>query len=273
MWRVFRELFEGEGNEGPAGLQIAVVNLSIGDPASPFDSVLSSWARMIDWLSYEYGVLVVISVGNHPRLRLSPSNSREMAGLSGEDRRQAILDAQRNDQNNRRPLAPAESVNALSVGALHADASNADPRGYALDPTDGLTSISPISAIGGGYRRSIKPDLVANGGRVIFREPPQPEETIAFSSLSALGPGIRVATPTRNMEAFIAGTSPAAALVTRQAARIHDVVDEISAGRNLNRRQRASAIKALLVHGTAFVPGLDVQPLSGSSDLSVGSDA
>lgn len=270
MWRVFRELFDGEGAEGPAGSQIAVINLSVGDPASPFDSILSAWARIIDWLSYEYGVLVIVSVGNHPRLRLTPSNSREIADLVGEDRRQAVLDAQEREQNNRRPLAPAESVNALAVGALHDDASGTNPRGYALDPADGLASLSPISATGSGYRRSIKPDLVANGGRVIFRDPPAPEESVSFASLSALGPGIRVATPTQNKEAFIAGTSPAAALVTRQAARIHDLIDEITAGRSITRRQRASAIKALLVHGTGFLPGLSTQPLACESALGNG---
>lgn len=271
MWRVFRELFDGEGAEGPAGSQVAVVNLSVGDPASPFDSILSSWARIIDWLSYEYGVLVIVSVGNHPRLRLTPSNSRELADLAGEDRRQAVLDAQEREQNKRRPLAPAESVNALAVGALHDDASGADPRGYALDPTDGLTSLSPISATGSGYRRSIKPDLVASGGRVIFRDPSTPEDSVSFTSLSSLGPGIRVATPTQNREVFIAGTSPAAALVTRQAARIYDLIEQITAGRTITRRQRASAIKALLVHGTGFVQDLSTQPLAPETALGNGS--
>lgn len=270
MWRVFRELFDGEGAEGPAGAQIAVINLSVGDPASPFDSILSSWARIIDWLSYEYGVLVIVSVGNHSRLRLAPSNSREIAALTGEQRRQAILDAQAREQNNRRPLAPAESINALSVGSLHDDASGASPRGYALDPTDGLMSLSPISATGSGYRRSIKPDFIANGGRVIFRDPSVPEDDISFASLSGAGPGIRVATPTQNKEAFIAGTSPAAALVTRQAARVHDLVGTIAAGRPLTRRQRASAIKALLVHGTRFPDGLSTHPLAPESALGNG---
>lgn len=270
MWRVFRELFDGEGSEDPVGSQIAVVNLSVGDPASPFDSILSSWARIIDWLSYEYGVLVIVSVGNHPRLRLAPSSSREIADLTGEDRRQAVLDAQQREQNNRRPLAPAESINALTVGAVHDDASGANPQGYALDPTDGLPSLSPISATGSGYRRSIKPDLVANGGRVIFRDPPTPQDAIAFTSLPSLGPGIRVATPTQNKEAFIVGTSPAAALVTRQAARVYDLVGEITAGRPINRRQRASAIKALLVHGTGFPPDLSTDPLARESALGNG---
>lgn len=270
MWRVFRELFDGEGAEGPAGPQIAVVNLSIGDPASPFDSVLSSWARMIDWLSYEYGVLIVVSVGNHPVLRLAPRSSNEVTSLAGDERRQAILDAQNREQNNRRVISPAESVNALSVGAIHDDASDVDPRGYAVDPADGLISLSPISATGSGYRRSIKPDLVANGGRVIFRDTPLPQDAIAFSSPAAVGPGIRVATPTQNKEAFIAGTSPAAALVTRQAALIHDLVEDITVGRAITRRQRASAIKALLVHGTDFPVGLSVSPFSRESTLGNG---
>nr|WP_298742495.1 S8 family serine peptidase [uncultured Microbacterium sp.] len=224
----------------------------------------------MDWLSYEYGVLVIVSVGNHPRLRLAPSSSREIADLTGEDRRQAVLDAQQREQNNRRPLAPAESINALTVGAVHDDASGANPQGYALDPTDGLPSLSPISATGSGYRRSIKPDLVANGGRVIFRDPPTPQDAIAFTSLPSLGPGIRVATPTQNKEAFIVGTSPAAALVTRQAARVYDLVGEITAGRPINRRQRASAIKALLVHGTGFPPDLSTDPLARESALGNG---
>lgn len=269
MWRVFRELFDGEGSEQPVGSRVAIVNLSVGDPASPFDSIISSWARVIDWLSYEYGVLVIVSVGNYPQLKLTPSNSREVAALTGAERRQAILDAQQREQNNRRPLAPAESINGLAVGALHDDASGVHPVGYALDPTDGLPSISPISATGSGYRRSIKPDLVANGGRVIFREPPMSEDSISFTSLSAQGPGIRVATSTQNHQAFIAGTSPAAALVTRQAARIHDVIEQVTAGRTITRRQRASAIKALLVHGTG--QNLSTQPLAPEAALGNGS--
>lgn len=270
MWRVFRELFDGEGLEGPAGPQVAVVNLSIGDPASQFDSILSSWARIIDWLSYEYGVLAIVSVGNHANLRLAPRTSREITDLTGNERRQAILDAQDRDQNNRRLIAPAESVNAISVGAIHEDASDAVPRGYAVDPSDGLTTLSPISAIGSGYRRSIKPDLVANGGRVLYRDLPQAQDTIAFSGPSAIGPGIRVATPNQNKETFIAGTSPAAALVTRQAARLNDLIDEITVGRTITRRQRASAIKSLLVHGTAFPSDLSVQPLARECALGNG---
>ena len=250
MWRVFRELFDSDDSASPAAPQVAIVSLSVGDPAAPFDSILSSWARMIDWLSYKYGVLVVVSAGNHHRLPLTPSNSDELVALTGDDRRQAVLEAQQRAQNQRRLLAPAESINAITVGAVHTDSSNAGPGGYTVDPTDGLASISPITAIGTGYRRSVKPDLATDGGRVMFRRPAVPTDSINFTNVSPLGPGIRVASPGTSRETFTAGTSPAAALITRQAAKLHDLVDEITAGVPLTRRQRAAAIKALLVHGT-----------------------
>ncbi|GFZ82583.1 S8 family serine peptidase [Nesterenkonia alkaliphila] len=270
MWRTFRELFEGTDTQPAAGESIAIVNISIGDPASPFDTILSSWSRMIDWLSYEYGVVVIVSAGNHPNLTLSPTTSSEVAALSGADRRQAILDALHRQQNERRLLAPAESVNALSVGAIHDDASSAAPQGYAVDPTDGLLSISPVSPTGSGYRRSIKPDLAANGGRVFFRDGFTAQESVAFTGVSALGPGIRVATPTQFRETHIAGTSPAAALVSKRAARLHDVIDEITAGVPITRRQRASAIKALLVHGSAWPQDLAHHPIPAEIALGNG---
>lgn len=265
MWRVFRELFDGTDAQPPAGETIAIVNISVGDPAAPFETILSSWARILDWLSYQYGVLIIVSAGNHRNLVLCPASSTEIAGLQGDDRRRAVLNALARQQNNRRLLAPAESVNAISVGAIHDDASNVDPQGYAVDPTDGLPSISPISPTGSGYRRSVKPDLVANGGRVFFRDGIAAQGTISFAGVSGLGPGIQVATPSEFREAFISGTSPAAALVARRAARLHDVVADITAGVSVSKRQRASAVKALLAHGARAPDSSEHHPIPGES--------
>ncbi|MGL4304671.1 MAG: S8 family peptidase [Mycobacteriaceae bacterium] len=270
MRRVFRELFDGANGLEPVGQHVTVINLSIGDPATPFDTVLSSWARAIDWLSYHYGVLVVVSVGNYAHLSLAPQDSQVISKLVGAERRQAIVEAQARNQNARRLFSPSESINALSVGALHADDSDSNPQGYAVDPADGLVSLSPISATGSGYRRSIKPDIVTNGGRVVFREPPLPADRITFTCSAGTGPGIRVAVPSSDRQGFIAGTSPAAALITRQAARIHDLVEEITKGRSITRRQRASAIKALLIHGATFPPDLSVAPFLPETALGNG---
>jgi hypothetical protein len=251
MWRAFRELFEtGPDGAQPAAPGIAIINLSVGDPATPFDTLISSWARMIDWLSYEYGVVVVVSAGNHPSLTLAPSNSAELVALIGEARRQAILKALERQQNQRRLLAPAESINAITVGALHDDGAEGYELGYRIDPTDGLICVSPVSATGSGYRRSIKPDLAAPGGRALFLPPASAYDAVRFGPASAQGPGIQVASPHVARQTFTVGTSVAAALVTRQAARLYDLIEEITVGTAVSRRQRAAAVKALLVHGT-----------------------
>lgn len=262
MQRAFRDLFEpGPDGASPAAPDVAIINLSMGDPATPFDTVLSAWARTIDWLSYEYGVLVIVSAGNHARLDLAPSNSHELAALTGADRREATLAALARQQNSRRLLAPAESINALTVGAIHEDGAKNSPLGYRVDPNDGLVSVSPISATGSGYRRSLKPDIAAPGGRAYFSSGGPPEETIRFAPAAALGPGIKVAGPNGNRETYTIGTSVAAALVSRQAVRLHDVIDEVTTGRTVTRRQRASAIKALLVHGVDGFADLSASPL------------
>jgi Subtilase family len=251
MWRAFRELFEsGPDGTRPAAPDITIINLSVGDPATPFDTLLSSWARAIDWLSYEYGVLVIVSAGNYSGLTLTPVTSSDLLALEGDARRQAVLEALERQQNQRRLLAPAESINAITVGALHADGSVGYTLGYRVDPSDGLISISPVSAIGSGYRRSVKPDLAAPGGKALFMQPVTASDFIQFGGSTPLGPGIKVASTPGARETFTVGTSAATALVTRQAARLYDLVEEITAGMEISRRQRAVAIKALLVHGT-----------------------
>ncbi|MGL5825070.1 MAG: S8 family peptidase [Nocardioides sp.] len=262
MRRAFRDLFE-EGSDGtPASApEVAIVNLSVGDPAAPFDTVLSSWARMIDWLSYHYGVLAIVSAGNYTSLDLTPSNSAELAALTGDDRRQATLMGLERQQNQRRLIAPAESINALTVGATHDDAAESPSLGYRVDPNDGLTSVSPVSATGSGYRRSLKPDLAAPGGRAYFASGGSVSNVINFRPASAAGPGIKVAAANAGRETYTIGTSVSAALVSRCAARLHDIVDAVTEGTPITRRQRASAIKALLLHGVAGFDDLPATPL------------
>lgn len=263
MWRVFRELFDDDNEGGPIAPDVVIVNLSVGDPSTPFDSIMSSWARMIDWLSYHYGVLVVVSAGNHSRLPLGAYDSLSFTKLRGQDRRKAMLDAQQADLMNRGLLSPAESINALTVGALHSDASGTIPPGYIEDPADGLGGISPVTALGSGYRRSTKPDLAAPGGRVVYQTPIVVQPYVDFKPGSARGPGIRVA-HSASAETHAVGTSPAAALVTRYAANLHDELDRIVGDRRLTRRERAVAIKALLAHGSSrWDPDDEDHPVRG----------
>ena len=250
MLRAFRELFEEHDGEPPVGADVAIVNLSVGDPATLFDTLISSWARILDWLSYHYGVLIIVSAGNHGRLPLHSLNTDELLQLRGDERRKAVLESQGRDQFNRRLISPSESINSITVGAIHDDGSQVGPAGYVADPADGLLSISPFTAVGTGYRRSLKPELAASGGKAFFQIPPKPSDVLEFKGATTRGPGIRVAAPESGRELFIAGTSPACALVTRQAAELYELVEQITVEKALTRGQRASAVKALLVHGT-----------------------
>ena len=64
--RAVKRLFEGDQGEGPVAPQIKIINLSIGDRARQFTQSMSPIARLLDWLSVKYGVLFVVSAGNHP---------------------------------------------------------------------------------------------------------------------------------------------------------------------------------------------------------------
>lgn len=252
MRRVFRELFEGDGSSGASAPSVVVVSLSVGDPAAPFDGIVSSWARTLDWLSVRYGVVVIVSSGNHGTLAV-PDGTDALLALSGADRAEAVNAAVAETNPRRSLLAPADAINALTVGALNEDGAGDVPvTGYQFDPSDGTLIVNPTSGLGAGHHRSVKPDLLAPGGRSRFMLPVLGNATeIQPAKQLARGPGIKVAAP-KGGEAFTVGTSPAAALVSRAAARAVDAVLDL-AGRPLTRAELAVATKAMVAH-SARVP-------------------
>jgi hypothetical protein len=213
---------------------------------------MSSWARAIDWLTASYGVLAVVSAGNHPVLPV-PGGTDALVALSGSDRADAVNAVVADAMPRRSLLAPADAINALTVGALNDDAAGAIPVGpYQFDPADGHLVVSPTSAVGSGHHRSVKPDMVAPGGRTRFSLPVAGNsDEFRSAAQTALGPGVRVAAP-KGGEAFTTGTSAAAALVSHEAARAVDRIVQL-ADRALTRSELAVTTKAFLAHG-ARVP-------------------
>ena len=55
--RAVRRLFDGEGAQAAVAPTVRVINLSIGDEHRLFSRQISPWARLLDWLSWKYGVL------------------------------------------------------------------------------------------------------------------------------------------------------------------------------------------------------------------------
>jgi len=52
---------------GAASPEVRVINFSIGNAYMQLATAMSPWARLLDWLSYRYKILFVISAGNHSK--------------------------------------------------------------------------------------------------------------------------------------------------------------------------------------------------------------
>jgi hypothetical protein len=258
--RAVKRIFEGEAGEPPVAPSVRVINLSVGDVHREFVREMSPWARLLDWLSNRYRVLFVVSAGNYigPVALQAPRGT--LASLSPQQRTALAVAGFTRDASERRLLSPAESINAVTVGALSADTSTPMIAGtrFDLGVTDG---VSPISRVGLGYKRAIKPDVVMPGGRILYTErmtgPPNP--TVLDCVRSAAAPGHRVAIaplPGGPLDStgYTRGTSNSAALASRTAARIYDALDEIRTGGTQIGPPEFDAvlIKALLVHGASW---------------------
>lgn len=255
--RAVRRLFEQDGNEPPAAPSIRVINLSLCDRARPFDRGMSSWARLLDWLSWKYNVLFVVSAGNHAHdIELDVSRANFQM-LTPEQRERAIIEAIASDTRHRRLLSPAETFNGITLGAAHADGSSPSGNPNLIDPFNGSEVPSTVSAHGPGYRRTIKPDMLLPGGRQLLSEKlgnAHPNTILQARSYNH-PPGQRVAAPGAAGELdrtiHTRGTSNAAALASRSAASLMDVIDELRTQpqANIPTEYDAVLLKTMLVHG------------------------
>lgn len=256
--RAVRELFEWDGDTEPTAPSVKVINLSVGDPDREFGSQLSPWARLIDWLSFKYNVLFVISAGNAGEELTLDTPRYSLANLEPEVRTQFAIRATVSDVTNRRLIAPAESINSITIGAANIDSAPLHSMNghYELF---GDRGIAPYSRIGHGFRRSIKPDILMPGGKTLFREAANgdPSSSIVNYIQSASAPGHRVAAPpdaSGQNTIYTRGSSNAAALATRAAAGAYDVIQLLkgSADELQSNEYDAVLLKALLAHGAEW---------------------
>ena len=261
--RAVRRLFETEHGDPPAAPTVRIVNLSVCDPMRPLLRDMSSWARLLDWLSWKYQILFVVSGGNHSQdIELDvPRQSWE--GLSADQREQAVIKAVSSDTRNRRLLSPSETLNGLTIGALHQDAS-LPANGNLIDPfvRPGLPNV--VSAHGPGYRRAIKPDLLLPGGRQFLSEKLGTTHSKATLQVSELvsPPGQRVAAPGNagqlDQTVYIRGTSNAAAIASRGAGRLYCLIGQLreQPGVELPEDYDVVLTKALLAHGSVWTDAM-----------------
>jgi hypothetical protein len=261
--RAVKRIMEGDDDEPAQASSVKVINLSLGDTFQPFDRQLSPWARLLDWLAWKYQVLFVVSAGNHPLDVSIPVPPNAVAGMADDDLRGHVLRAMAHQKVQRRLLAPAESVNALTVAALHAQATAPVNAGRLVDLLRGSGFPSPVNCVASGYRRAIKPEILVPGGRQhhspkLLGSPSQTAEfeiprAISQPGQSVAAPGGTAVPPTNAVRTV--GTSNAAALTTRRAAQFVDEIGQLrqeEGGDLLSDTYTAVILKAMLVHGATW---------------------
>ncbi|HUT32865.1 MAG TPA: S8 family peptidase [Planctomycetota bacterium] len=261
LHRAVRRLHVGEGDQPPAAPSVRVVNLSIGIRDRLFDGALTPLARLLDWLAWEHKLLFVVSAGNHHRLIETRVRLADFAGLRPEQVEEEVIKVIAADMRNRRLLSPAEAVNVLTVGALHEDQAPGPPVPRAIDPFCSPKLPSPNNALGMGFRRGIKPEVLAPGGRVVLQERLLSGPNAAFEPYCGTrAPGQLVACPGTSPGDLSAtwytrGTSGAAAMVTRAATLLYDVLQDLRlqpGGEVIDAVPAAIWLKALLVHSAEW---------------------
>lgn len=247
---------EGERAAAPG---VRVVVLAVGDTVAQFDRFVTPLARLLDWLQYRYNILMLVSAGNHADdLRLPPDvDLTDLRELQHE-----VLCALQRETGLRRLLSPAESINALTIGAAHDDAAGAVSDDGRVDPFLSTELPNVGSAMGGGVRRGVKPDILLPGGRQLLTPEPSVDGEPRILSLPSTrrSPGVRVAAPgvqagVVDATTYDTGTSPATGLAGYHAGHLVDGLAELRS--RYGPRMPAPdfdpvLVKAALVHSAAW---------------------
>ena len=258
--RAVRRLFESENGEPPLAPTIRVINLSIGDRSRLVDREVSPLARLLDWLAWKYNVLFIVSAGNHGHdLRLNVPTS-ELDTLDPDQLQKAVIEAIASDTRHRRLLSPGETFNGLTVGATHADASDASQVPSVIDPFALNEVPSVVSAHGPGYGRSVKPDILLDGGRQFLYRSVVNNGSRAVLKLNQSNkpPGQRVAVPgdagRLDQTHHTRGTSNATALASRWATLLYELIERLRSeqGAELPEEYDTVLLKTLLTHGSGW---------------------
>ena len=257
--RAVRRIMEGDGDSEAVAPSVRIVNLSIGDPSRVLIRRMSPGGRVLDWLAVNYNLLFIVSAGNHNEIPITiPIEDTSTI----ESARTAVAQATFNNSLLLGILSPGDAINALTIGATHNDKADTI---YIPDTVLDITRANfpaHYSGRGPGINRSIKPDLYYMGGRVVYERPVITSEQqgnidLEIADSSVVGPGVRAAVPSRggaiNGTKFCIGTSNAAALVTHEASKLFDILEEGNSENNLpDALYHPLLVRALLVHASSW---------------------
>lgn len=256
-----RRICEGDGDEPPAAPDVRVINISIGDPSRPLDGPLSPFARMLDWLSWRYKVLFIVSAGNATGSIDLGVTRAQVTAMQPNEVTRTVVRSIHSQAHLRRILSPAEAVNALTVGSLHADDSGIVTPAWMIDPYPEAGFPSPANRIGLGFKRGVKPDVLFEGGVQLYRlSPINNDGVLSIVETSNGGPGQRVATPGSlgdlGATRFMCGTSNATAIGTRSSEYLLQMLEDLKD--DWTPEQLSLLTKVLIVHSSDWTLAAEI---------------
>ncbi len=252
-----RRLFEPvAGNVAPS---VRVINLSIGISYREYYNLISPLARLLDWLSYKYRVLFIVSAGNHPDDIDLGMDFTSYAPLSNGEKSKFVYNYISDNLRRLRLLSPAESMNSLTIGSVFSDNNNGTPWPNMTSVcTDNIPAL--YGSYGRGINSSIKPDILFPGGRSFIREDVTKRTNAKWVVSATRTPGIQSAYPNAVRQGvgttgYTFGTSNSAALISNKAAECYDILNDVfvsERGENIPYDYAAVMLKAMLVHGASW---------------------
>ena len=252
-----RRLFEPvSGSVAPS---IRIINLSIGLAYREYYNMISPLARLLDWLSYKYRVLFIVSAGNHDENISLGMPFNDFASLVEDEKNKVIIKHIKNNLRNHRILSPAESMNSLTIGSIFDD-NQITPPIYNLTTlcSRGLPAV--YSSFGSGINNSIKPDLLYYGGTKFIKEYIPQRDAGVLVNFNTRAPGIKSAMPGNIQQGALSvgysiGTSNSAALISHEASSCYECLNEVfesETGSGIPREYAAVLLKAMLTHGASW---------------------
>jgi hypothetical protein len=232
-----------------------IFNLSVGDSDKLYGGGRQfSWAEMLDNLSRELNIIIVVSAGNVHNPEIPNGDSREEIQESARDQ---LLNSKH------RLIDPGTAAICLSVGSIARREDPYDSSGGAMPRLVVSPKKAPsvFTRTGFGVAKAIKPDLVAHGGNYALQQIPGGDKTWVHNDPNMGEPTLRNSLKDDRWFKAFCGTSLAAPHVTHIAALIEHALKE-----QLGSPPSANLIRAMMVN-SANVPENIVEWLRNSQDI------
>jgi len=232
-----------------------IFNLSVGDSDKLYRGGRQfSWAEMLDNLSRELNIIIVVSAGNVHNPEIPNGNSRKELQESSRDQ---LLNSKH------RLIDPGTAAICLSVGSIARREDPYDSSGGTMPRLAVSRKKGPsvFTRAGFGVAKAIKPDLVAHGGNYALQQIPGGDKTWVYNDPNMGEPTLRNSLKDGRWFKAFCGTSLAAPHVTHIAALIEHALKE-----QLGSPPSANLIRAMMVN-SANVPENIVEWLRNSQDI------